>query len=72
MKIQITACDRCGKRDNGVAVEPWSARMGSVRYTGDLCDPCWKELLSIFQPSTLNKGRHQIVVMDPDKIPKNA
>ena len=72
MKLQISACDRCGTRENGVKVHAWSARKASQRYTGDLCDKCWKELLDIFKPSTLSKGRHQIVVHNIDDIPKNA
>jgi hypothetical protein len=72
MKIQVTACDRCGKRDNGVAVDSWSCRRGTRRYAGDLCEECWNELVTIYQPSTLHKGRHQIVVSDPESIPKNS
>lgn len=72
MKVQITQCDRCGKRDNGVQVDAWTARKGTQKYTGDLCGTCWTELLKIFKPSTLAKGRHQVVATELNDIPKNA
>lgn len=72
MKIHITACDRCGVREEKKAIKPWTCRRGTVRYQGDLCEKCWSELLDVFQPSTLAKSRHQIIVTDLKDIPRNA
>lgn len=72
MKIQLTACDRCGVREEKKTIKPWTARRGSTRYQGDLCDKCWNELVSTFKPSPLSKNRHQIIVTNIDNIPKNS
>lgn len=72
MKIHITACDRCGIREEKKTIKPWTARRGSTRYQGDLCEKCWTELLKTFQPSALSKNRHQIIVTNVEDIPKNS
>lgn len=72
MKLHITACDRCGIREEKKAIKAWTARRGSTRYQGDLCDKCWKDLLDTFKLSNLSKSRHQIIVTNVDDIPKNA
>ncbi len=69
-RVQTIVCDRCSAKDSDVPVIPWTGRRASVRVQGDLCDNCWKDLLSMFRPATAPKGRHQIVVVDPDKIGK--
>lgn len=70
VKLQIAACDKCGAREEKVRITAWSSRRGSTRYTGDLCDKCWDNLVRTFNPSTLSKSRHQIVVTEVTEIPK--
>lgn len=69
MKLQIIACDRCGLREDKGAISPWTARRGNVRYTGDLCQPCWDDLLATFKPSNLPKGRHKMQATRIEDIP---
>lgn len=69
MKLQITACDRCGLREDHGKVLPWSARQGNVRYVGDLCPKCWEDLLGTFKPSNLPKGRHKVQATRIEDIP---
>lgn len=69
MKLQIIACDRCGKREDKVKIESWSARKGQHRYVGDLCKNCWDELLSVYQPSNMPRGRHRVQETDLRDIP---
>ena len=72
MKLQITACDRCGVREEKKAVKPYTARRGTVRYSGDLCEKCWKDLLDTFNLNALSRSRHNIIAVNIDDIPKNA
>lgn len=69
MKIQVTACDRCGLRDDNGKVSAWTTRRANQRYVGDLCDPCWAELVSIFRPSNMPKGRHKMQATRIEDIP---
>jgi len=66
VKYQITACDKCGTEDD---VTTWVARRGNKKYPGDLCKPCFQELLQTFQPSNTRRGRHEIVITHIDDIP---
>ena len=70
MKLQITACDRCGLRDDDGKITPWTARRGQVRYVGDLCKKCWEELLVTYKPSNLPKGRHKMQATRIEDIPR--
>lgn len=69
-KIQVVVCDRCNKRSNGVEVVQWIGQRGKRRYTGDLCDPCWEELLGSFKPVMNTARRHEIVATSIDEIGK--
>lgn len=69
-KIQVVVCDRCGKRSNGIEVSQWVAQRGKKRYTGDLCDPCWDELLGAFKPTMSAARRHEIVATPIEEIGK--
>lgn len=70
MKYQITGCDKCGVREDKKPVKSWSARRGTTRYSGDLCERCWGELVEEFGLSPLTNSRHKIVITDIDDIPK--
>lgn len=70
-RVSIVVCDRCSLRNDDGRVATWTVRRGTQRYTGDLCDKCFDEMLRIYRPSALAKARHQIHVIDPDKIPKH-
>lgn len=72
MRLQIVACDRCGVREEKKAVKPWTARRGTSRYTGELCEKCWAELVDTFHPSPMAKSRHQIVITSVEDIPKKS
>lgn len=72
MRLQIVACDKCGVREEKKTVKPWTARRGSTRYQGDLCEKCFQELVDTFHLSSLARSRHQITVVDINDIPKNA
>lgn len=69
-KIQVVVCDRCNKRSNGAEVGQWIAQRGKRRYSGDLCDPCWDELLGSFKPTMNTARRHEIVATSIDDIGK--
>lgn len=67
-RVQTIVCDRCGAKDEMAHVIPWSAKHGTEKVTGDLCDKCWHELKHLFRPESVGRGRHQIVLTDPKKI----
>ena len=72
MRLQIVACDKCGVREEKKTVKAWTARRGTTRYSGELCEKCWTDLLDTFHPSSLAKSRHQIVITNVDDIPKRT
>lgn len=69
-KIQVVVCDRCDKRSNGTEVSQWIAQRGKRRYTGDLCEACWNELINSFKPVMNAARRHEIVATPIDEIGK--
>lgn len=69
MKLQIIACDKCGTREEKKPVGEWSIRRGSTRYTGDICDKCFKDFLNEYKPSPLSKGRHVVEATKIEDIP---
>jgi len=60
-KIQVVICDRCQRRSNGIEINQWVSQRGKKRYTGDLCDDCWHELVASFKPELNTSRRHTIV-----------
>lgn len=70
MRFQIIGCDKCGVREDKKPVKTWTARRGTTRYTGDLCDKCWDLLVKEFSVSNMTSSRHQIIITDIDDIPK--
>lgn len=64
-QISMRVCDRCKRRSDEVNVTPWSARRGPARVGGDLCDSCWADVLTTFQPEPVTRTRHKIVVTEP-------
>lgn len=70
MKLQVIACDKCGSREDKKDISEWTARRGSTRYTGDLCDKCFQQLLKDYGPQPMSRSRHTIEATDINKIPK--
>ena len=70
MKLQIVACDKCGSKEDKKVIEEWTARRGSTRYSGDLCDKCFQQLLKDYGLQPLSRGRHSIEATDINKIPR--
>jgi len=71
MKLQIVACDKCGSKEDKKKISEWTARRGSTRYTGDLCDKCFQQLLKEYQPQPTSRSRHTVTATDINKIPKS-
>lgn len=69
-KIELSICDRCKRRSDYVPVRAWTARRGSQRLAGDLCDDCMRDLVDEFKPVTPPNSRHQVIVREPTKVPR--
>lgn len=70
MRYEIIGCDKCDVREDKRPVRTWTARRGTVRYTGDLCDKCWGELTNTFNLRPMTNARHAVNVVNVDEIPK--
>lgn len=70
MKISVTACDKCHVRSEKKPVAEWSLRRGATRWSGELCDKCFQEILKTYQPSSMSRARHVINETKINDIPK--
>ena len=72
MKLVTLACDKCGTPDEKGRVTTWTARRGSRRYSGELCDKCFEKLVKDFKPTTHGTRTHVIEETKMKDIPRNA
>lgn len=70
-RVQTVVCDRCKAKDDDIPVLSWSGKRGNAKVQGDLCQPCWDELMKLFRPDPIGRGRHHIVMTDPATLHKN-
>lgn len=63
MKIEVLACDMCGKRsDEAIDVRTASFRHGTKKLSGDLCGSCCDKVVKMIGFKPLSRGRHHIIV----------